>query len=332
MLSREAFVNVEKTYNDQINNLLFKRVTLLDNLPSGLSEYEIAQNYQPVLDELNNINEELTVGASVVLALIYNHKLYIANLGNSRALLCKNDENNVLRVKQLSVDHDLTNPDEESRFKSLGLDVTALKKNNAVYATRCIGNYTGKGGYKDSTFLSTAVTEPIITVPEIVGPIEINDSTRFLILMSKGLCRTLADIFDIESSLVNQKCVQITVEHFRSETSLMGIAQSVVNKISLQHYEKFMEEKSKALSIRDDMTFLIRNFNYPIPNAKNQGTQKGTATISSVMSDTLNSTINSGYRTRFDEKILPYVDFTDYYRRVEEAKRKGTLPKGIDFD
>lgn len=232
----------------------------------------------------------------------------------------------------MSVDHDLTNPDEESRLKSLGLDVTSLKKNNAVYATRCIGNYTGKGGYKDSTFLSTAATEPIITVPEIVGPIEINDSTRFLILMSKGLCRTLADIYDIESSLVNQKCVQITVEHFRSETSLMGIAQSVVNKVSLQHYEKFMEEKSKALSMRDDMTFLIRNFNYPIPNAKNQGTQKGTATISSVMSDTLNSTINSGYRTRFDEKILPYVDFTDYYRRVEEAKRKGTLPKGIDFD
>lgn len=323
-------MNVEKSYNDQINNLLFKRVTLLDNIPSGLSEYEIAQNYQQVLDELNKINQELTVGASVVIALIYKKKLYIANLGNSRALLCKNDDNNVLRVTQWSVDHDLSNPDEESRFKSLGLDVKALKKNNAVHATRCIGNYMGKGGYKDSTFLSSATSEPIITVPEIVGPIEINDSTRFLILMSKGLCKTLADIFDLESSLVNQKCIQITVEHFRSQTSLMGVAQSVVNKINLQHYEKFMEEKIKALSSREDMTLLIRNFNYPIPNGKNQ-TQRGSATISS-MGDTMNSTINSEYRTRFDEKIKPYVDFSDYYQKVEDAKRNGTLPKGIEFD
>lgn len=299
-----------------------------------MSEYEIAKHYQPVLDELNNINEELSVGASVVLALIYKQKLYIANLGNSRALLCKNDENNVLRVTQWSVDHDLTNPDEESRLASLGLDVTALKKDNAMYVTRCIGNYMGKGGYKDSTFLSAAISEPIITVPEIVGPIEINDSTRFLILMSKGLCRALADIFELESSLVNQKCIQITVEYFRNQTSLMGIAQSVVNKINLQHYEKYMEEKSKRLSSREDMTFLIRNFNYPIPMAKNQ-TQKGSATISSAMSDAMNSTLDSEYQTeiqRFDEKIKPYVDFSDYYRRVEEAKRNGTLPKGIEFD
>lgn len=63
-----------------------------------------------------------------MLALIYNSKLYICNIGNCRALLCKNDLNNVLRVVQLSVDHNLYNEDEVLRLHQLRLDVAALKQ------------------------------------------------------------------------------------------------------------------------------------------------------------------------------------------------------------
>lgn len=323
--------------------MLFKRATLPDQIPEGLSEYEVSQQYKHVLDELSKIDDELTVGTSVVIALIHNSKLYIGNIGTCRALLCKNDENNVLRVTQLSVDHDLSNPDEEQRLKALGLDVKALKQSNGLYATRCIGNYMGKAGYKDSTYLSGASSEPVLSVPEIVGPIKMDESCRFLILMSKGLCKTLVDIFEMESSLVNKEVVKIAVEYFRSQTTLMGVAQSVVNNISLQHYDTFMEEKGGRFNSRDDMTLLIRNFNYPIPNGKRPSQSRSASdTNSTVISETYtttNSTTTSEYNGLYvtqDEtrqhKVMPYVDFSEYYKLVEEAKAKGTLPKGIDFD
>lgn len=63
-----------------------------------------------------------------MVALIYNNKLYVANVGDSRALLCKTDSNQVLRVVQLSIDHDLKNEDELLRLSQLGLDIRSLKQ------------------------------------------------------------------------------------------------------------------------------------------------------------------------------------------------------------
>lgn len=57
-----------------------------------------------------------------MIALVRNNKLYVANVGDSRALLCRTDENGVLRVIQLSSDHDLSNEDELLRLYNLGLD------------------------------------------------------------------------------------------------------------------------------------------------------------------------------------------------------------------
>lgn len=62
------------------------------------------------------------------MALIHNGKLYVANVGDSRALLCKTDDNGVLKVIQLSVDHDLRNEDELLRMYKLGLNVDEIRK------------------------------------------------------------------------------------------------------------------------------------------------------------------------------------------------------------
>lgn len=91
---------------------------------------QISRDYQIVLDRLNLINEDLKVGTSIVLALIHKQKLYICNIGTCRALLCKNDNNNVLRVVQLSVDHNLYNEDEILRLHQLGVDVQVFRQCN----------------------------------------------------------------------------------------------------------------------------------------------------------------------------------------------------------
>lgn len=63
-----------------------------------------------------------------MVALVYRGKLYVANVGDSRALLCKTDSNQVLRVIQLSVDHDLRNEDELLRLSQLGLDIESIRQ------------------------------------------------------------------------------------------------------------------------------------------------------------------------------------------------------------
>lgn len=94
---RQASIAVEKAYQDSIDGNLTRKFMLQNEIPEGLSQYEVSQEYQGVLDELNAINDVLSVGCSVVLALIFNAKLYVMNIGNCKALLCKNDSHNVLR-------------------------------------------------------------------------------------------------------------------------------------------------------------------------------------------------------------------------------------------
>lgn len=65
-------------------------------------------------------------------ALVHNNKLFVANVGDSRALLCKTDPNGVLKVVQLSVDHDLSNQDEVLRLAQLGLSLDKLKGKNKL--------------------------------------------------------------------------------------------------------------------------------------------------------------------------------------------------------
>ena len=44
--------------------------------------------------------------------------------------------------------------------------------------TRCLGNYTVKGGYKDFDLFSAAKVEPVIAEAEIAGPIVLDESCR----------------------------------------------------------------------------------------------------------------------------------------------------------
>lgn len=58
-------------------------------------------------------------------------------------------------------------------------------------------------------------------------------------------------------------------------------------------------------------------------------------TLETVNSYESSTTTSSSDRTEMYDKnlqISPYVDFSDYYRRVEEARNNGTLSTKIQFD
>lgn len=288
------------------------------------------------------------IGSSVLIALITNKKLYIANLGVGRALLVKNDvKSDVLRVIQVTVDHNLSNEDELLRLCSLGLEAASLR--NEISTTRCIGNYMGKGGYKDSEFLSQAIAEPISSTPEVIGPIAIDPSARFLLLLSGGLCKVLTQLFSEDLNIVNKQLVSIVVQQFNKQSTLVGVSQSVINQISQLHHDLYMKTKMSGaesqFNSRDDMTLLIRNFSFEMPHSIEAQSIESSkqSTLSSAFSgsqnaantisySSTNTSVNytSSYTT--ERKTKPYVSFKEYFENVEKARTAGKLPKDIEFD
>ena len=87
-----------------------------------------------------------------MVAVLTSDRLYVANVGDSRAIVAHEDKNRSLQVKQLSEDHGIENEQELQRLMALGLDREQLKKSGRLGTqenTRSIGDYSIKGGYKD---------------------------------------------------------------------------------------------------------------------------------------------------------------------------------------
>lgn len=77
----------------------------------------------------------------------------------------------------------------------------------------------------------------------------------------------LQEIHNTEQQNVNRELVQSIVQQFRTQTSLTSVAQSVVEKILSEHYANYMQQMNNThCKMRSDVTLMIRNFNYPMPN------------------------------------------------------------------
>jgi TAK1-binding protein 1 len=338
-LLRQTFISAEKGYNTSIDNFIATKQQLqYQILDLNQSINEISHSHQDVLSRLNAINRELSIGSSVLIALITNKKLFIANLGICRALLVKNDiRNDVIRVIQVTVDHNLQNEDEYVRLYNLGLDVSSLQ---SLQTTRCIGNWHGKGGYKESSLFSQSTGEPISSSPELCGPISIDDDVRFLLLISGGLSKVLSQLFSNDLNIVNKELVSICVQQFNKQSTLVGVAQSVVNILAQLHHDLYLKSKMSGIESnfdsREDMTLLIRNFSFPMPNSiensKNSTASSSTVSGSQIDTITSYSSTNTSVNYTSERNTKPYVSFKDYFANVEKARREGRLPKNIEFD
>ncbi|KAJ0170696.1 hypothetical protein K1T71_013468 [Dendrolimus kikuchii] len=360
---RNAFISVEKAYIENYDGMIAERTSLQYQLQT-LNETQISQNCDNILSRLKEIDQHLSGGATVVISLVHNNKLFVANVGETRALLCKTDDNSVLRVVQLTVDHSLNNEDELLRLAQLGLDVNKLR--NAQYlgnqtGTRCLGNYLVKGLYKAFPTISAASTEPVIATPEIHGPITLDDSCRFLILVSAGVYKRIQEAKG-SSEQTNKQLAQIIVENFRKQTDFRKVSQSVLEEID-EEFVSYCVKNNLTPKSNTHMSLLIRNFNFlsPIPDNQSTGIAKNASVrfnpIVQSKSNTLLNEIDSeiysneetndsivdtnrsiesssdiyptGRQYERDRKIKGYVDFSCYYENVAKARRNGTLPDFI---
>lgn len=349
----QAFHTVEKGFFETIDDLLADKASLQFQL-QGLSSYEAYQKHPEVVERLRKTMTMVSSGTTAVVALIKNNKLYIANVGDSRALLCKKDAQGVTRVIQLSVDHDICNEDELLRLSHLGLDTEKICRGSKLGNqdnTRCIGNYLVKGGYKEFDNLSAARGEPVIAEPDICVGIPIDDSCMFLLLMSDGLYKSLEEATGTNQA--NLEIAELVLQQFGIQSTLTGVAQAVVDQIVRIHHDTYMENNRQgAPQKRDDITLLVRNFNQlllkapqPSPNGlrslnpflQQEWPRDNNETITSSSASQgppkLFQENNTGQTLTLDEqqRIKPYVDFSDYYAEVDKARKRGDLPPDFDF-
>ena len=108
------------------------------------------------VEEIQRLDNQIRGGTTAVVALFYNDYLHIANVGDSRALLCYQGADNHLHVEQLSEDHTTRNEDELRRLQGCGLDPKKLRRYKRLgiqQNTRSIGDYSIKGGYQDTDII-----------------------------------------------------------------------------------------------------------------------------------------------------------------------------------
>ncbi|XP_067671924.1 TGF-beta-activated kinase 1 and MAP3K7-binding protein 1-like [Haliotis asinina] len=266
---RQAFHAVEKGYFETIDDLLAQRTTCMLELPDGITQYEAFTKYPDIVNKLQQLDLEIAGGTTASVVLIYNEKLYVANVGDSRVLLVVKEDNRV-RVMQLTYDHTLNDELEQRRITKLGLDVERLKQLRKIGNsdnTRCIGDYHVKGGYKDIDILRNATSEPVIAEPHLEGGVQLSDNTCFLIIMSDGLYQALQDATGTEK--VNVEITSMVLQEFGNQSTLNGVAQAVVDKVVRIHHDTYMTAQGYRKQLcqkRDDITLLVRNFNQNLGN------------------------------------------------------------------
>ncbi|XP_028727007.1 TGF-beta-activated kinase 1 and MAP3K7-binding protein 1 isoform X2 [Peromyscus leucopus] len=302
----QAFDVVERSFLESIDDALAEKASLQSQLPEGVPQHQLPPQYQKILERLKTLERETSGGAMAVVAVLLNNKLYVANVGTNRALLCKSTVDG-LQVTQLNVDHTTENEDELFRLSQLGLDAGKVKQVGIICgqeSTRRIGDYKVKYGYTDIDLLSAAKSKPIIAEPEIHGAQPLDGVTGFLVLMSEGLYKALEAAHG--PGQANQEIAAMIDTEFAKQTSLDAVAQAVVDRVKRIHGDTFASggERAKFCPRHEDMTLLVRNFGYPlgemsqpaptpapggrvypvsVPYSSAQNTSKTSVTLSLVM-------------------------------------------------
>jgi TAK1-binding protein 1 len=117
-----------------------------------MTSYEAYLAYPVEVARMQELEPKISGGTTVVVVVVCGHYLYVANVGDSRAVLVNENDKGVQQIVQLSEDHGVENIDELKRLVDLGLVREQLRSSGRLSSqenTRSIGDYSIKAGYKD---------------------------------------------------------------------------------------------------------------------------------------------------------------------------------------
>jgi len=132
----------------------------------------------------------------------------------------------------------------------------------------CVFKLSGLVLTKVCINFSAAVQEPVIAEPYVTNGTPVDSYSSFLIIMSDGLYHALQDATD--TATVNTEVASMVAQEFSAQSTLNGVAQACVDKVVRIHHDSYMmgtPELKRVCHKRGDITLLVRNFNYKLPNA-----------------------------------------------------------------
>ena len=131
------------------------------------------------LDSILDRNRFSSIGSTAVVAVLQttstSRKIFLANAGDSRAVLCKRGV-----ASLLTTDHKPGLPDEKQRIEKAGGRVVNGRVNMSLNLSRCLGDFS----YKDPLL---APDRQIISAVPDVFEIELSDEDEFLVLGCDGV-------------------------------------------------------------------------------------------------------------------------------------------------
>ena len=230
-MSGYYFKNVDKnliTNSTSINNgeNILERVKTIFEKSFETTDKNLSLYCQELKGKINNIkdnssddesNESMfdveysgSTCVSILLKQKNINKIYIANVGDSRAIIIKENENKNWEPYQLSRDHKPTEEDEVKRIIEYDGEIERIEDDD--------GNWTGplRVWMKGSDGPGLAMTRSfgdeigslvgVYSVPE-VGEYQIKEEDRAIIIASDGLWEymTNEEVADIVKKLINKK-------------------------------------------------------------------------------------------------------------------------------
>ncbi|ESO05198.1 hypothetical protein HELRODRAFT_171540 [Helobdella robusta] len=293
--------------------------------------------------------------ASVLIALNHKNKLHVAYTGCSRALLVMGDDK-LYHVNQLTTEHNMLNSKEIQRLTELGLDCSKLGTSELCGHpfTRCIGGLNLKKHFQNYPLLSKLLSSPWICEPDVIEPVQINDSSHTLVLVSNNIIFKIADS-GCSPEKINDAIFTKIQQQIQIHPNMNNAAQRLIEEIS--SYENktfcmFSHESSYSIIIHNFKNPYLsntvkkatyRNINalppltidvgnneselsqlnslqldFRLPELFSKKNVSRSETMKSV-DDMLKSTEDSNLILRKPEKLAPYVDFSAFYANSSNA-------------
>ncbi|XP_076909607.1 putative protein phosphatase 2C 48 [Bidens hawaiensis] len=228
------------------------------------------------------------VGSCCLVGIICNGVLYIANAGDSRAVLGKEDKSvNALKAVRLSEEHNASFESVREELKSLhpnDPNIVLLKRNvwrvrGLIQISRSIGDaYLKKPDFNRPPLLpkfrqSESFSEPILKAEPAILVQKLTPQDQFLIFASDGLWEHLSD----------QEAVNIVKNSPRHGIARKLVKAAVVEaskKRNITYSELEKVDRGLRRQVHDDITVIVLFLNCNQPTQ----TSFGGSTILSVKS------------------------------------------------
>ena len=179
------------------------------------------------LNMVKNTEDEKS-GSCVILCLILDNEVYIANCGDSKAFL---SINHLQKIKILNKCHSLlNNPSEKERLMNSGLKIVSSKNGKEKIVPGNLKITRGIGFANLKFIEGENIENGILGIPQI-KQIEIDENCDFLVILSGGVlsnCHSKEIIDAIYKVIKKQKRL-----HLNSVSELAGACVDMVLKTSL---------------------------------------------------------------------------------------------------